>query len=65
MNLAEVLRKANEMIAYVRTRKKRKLYTQWVERAGLPIQALPGETLGVSLTGRKGERSKAFLAEKR
>ena len=57
MNLADVFHKAKELIAHIRTRKKRRLYTQWVERAQLPPQAIPQEILGVGITGRKVEKS--------
>ena len=60
MNLADVFHKAKELIAHIRTRKKRRLYTQWVERAQLPPQAIPQEILGVGITGRKVEKSGGF-----
>ncbi len=57
MNLADVFQKAKELIAHIRTKKKRRLYTQWVARAQLPPQAIPQEILGIGITGRKVEKN--------
>jgi len=38
-----VLSKASDILKYLRTRRKRRLYQQWVERAGLPPEAVRQE----------------------
>lgn len=43
MRFRSVLSKADNILKYMRTRKKRKLYRQWVKRAGLPPEAVPEE----------------------
>ena len=39
-----ILSRANDILKYPQRRRKRKLYKQWVERAGLPPEAVPPET---------------------
>ncbi len=56
MKLHKVLSRANEVIKYLKTRGKRRLYTQWVEMAGLPREAVPEEIVGVHTTRRKEEK---------
>ncbi len=41
MNLSKVKIKTNELINYLKTRKERKLYRQWVDMADLPSGAVP------------------------
>ena len=43
MKLRTVLSKANSVLSYLQRRRKAKLYQQWVERAGLPSDAVPEE----------------------
>ncbi len=43
MRLGEVISKANEILKYIKARRKRRLYGQWVKRAGLPPEAAPKE----------------------
>jgi hypothetical protein len=41
-----VLSKAYDILKYLLTWRKRKLYRQWVERADLPSEAVPQEAAG-------------------
>lgn len=47
MKLKTALSKANSIISdifnYLRTRRKRRLYQQWIEQADLPPEAIPRE----------------------
>jgi len=43
MKLRTLLSKANSVLSYLQRRRKAKLYQQWVERAGLPSDAVPEE----------------------
>ena len=53
MQLQAVLSKAikaiNDIVKYLRGRRKKKLYQQWVERAGLPPEAIPQEEVAEDL----------------
>ncbi len=53
MKLSKLLSRVNELVRYLKLRKKRKLYTQWVEMAGLPCEAVPEEIIGVNMTYRQ------------
>jgi len=44
MKLQTILSRADDILKYPQRRRKRKLYKQWVERAGLPPEAVPHET---------------------
>ncbi len=43
MKLWTVLHKANDVFKYLRTRRKRRLYQQWVDKADLAPEAVPPE----------------------
>ena len=43
MKLRTILSKANDILKYWQNRRKRRLYKQWVEMAGLPPEAVPQE----------------------
>ena len=43
MKLQIVLSKAHEIFRYLKTRRRSRLYKQWVERAQLPPEAVPRE----------------------
>ena len=43
MKLGAVVSKANDILRYLRRRRKAKLYQQWVEKADLPPEAVPEE----------------------
>jgi len=38
-----ILSKASDIFRYLKTRRRRRLYQQWVERAQLPPEAVPRE----------------------
>ena len=56
MKLTHVLLKVKEIVIYLRMSKKRRLYSQWVEKAGLPPVAVPLEMHGVNMIGGKGSK---------
>ena len=39
----------------MRTSGKRKLYTQWVEMAGLPREEVPQEVIGLDIAHKKNQ----------
>ena len=41
MKLVEVLSRATELTKHLKTKRKRRLHTQWVEMAGLLPEAVP------------------------
>ncbi len=43
MKFQVVLSKINDILKYPQRREKKRLYQQWVERAGLPPEAIPEE----------------------
>lgn len=49
MRPGEVISKANDILKYIKARRKRRLYGQWVERAGLPSEAAPKEAPPVDI----------------
>ena len=46
MKLREVLSKVGKILKYLQRRRQRKLYQQWVEKNGLPPEAIPQEEAG-------------------
>ena len=56
MKLWTVLSKANDIFKYLRTRRKRRLYKQWVEWADLPSEAVPQEEVESHIIREKEEK---------
>ena len=56
MKIGDVFSTARNIIKYFQTRKKRKLYHQWVERDGLPPDAVPQEEVAVEIAPKLDER---------
>jgi hypothetical protein len=50
MKLETVLSKVGNVIHYLLSGRKRKLYKQWVEMAELPPEDIPGEEVGSRIT---------------
>ncbi len=61
MKLRDVLSSANDLWRRLRTRKKRKLYHQWVEEADLPSEAVPQEDVGLPVIPEEAEPAKQPL----
>jgi len=56
MEIGAVFSTARNILKYFQTRKKRKLYHQWVERDGLPPDAIPQEEVAVEIALKLDER---------
>ena len=56
MKLRVILSKANDILKYLRTWRKRRLYKQWVKMAGLPPEAIPHEEVTGGIIPEMGER---------
>lgn len=41
MRLPQLVNKTSGLVNYLRMRKKDKLYRQWIDKAGLPLEAVP------------------------
>jgi len=55
MYLGDLLIKLNTIITYLKTKRKRRLYAQWIEKAQLPPEAVPQGILDYpSLGGKLG-----------
>ena len=55
MKLGIALAKANQILKYLRTRRKRRLYQQWIKRADLPTEAVPEEEFTQDITPKIGK----------
>ena len=49
MKLWAVVSKANNILRYLQSRRKARLYQQWVKRANLPPEAVPEEEFGQNI----------------
>jgi len=49
MKLRTAVAKANNLLIYLKTRRKARLYQQWVKRANLPPEAVPEEEFGQNI----------------
>ena len=49
-----LLSKTNQMLHYLKTMRKRRLYEQWVEAANLPPEAIPQDLLAESVMPETG-----------
>ncbi len=60
MKLKTVLSKANSVLSntfnYLRTRRERRLYQQWIEQADLPPEAIPREEATREAAPRIGQK---------
>lgn len=61
MKLWATLSRIGDLFRYLRTWRKRRLYQQWVEKAGLPSEAIPREEFGAHIIREKEERDKQRL----
>ena len=61
MKFWEVLSKAGNILKYLRRRRKEKLYHQWVERSGLPPEALPQEVAGDITPKMDGKKRHLYI----
>ncbi len=60
-----VLSKANSILTnipnYLQRRRKERLYQQWVEKAGLPPEAIPWEEVPEDITTKKVDKEPSRL----
>ena len=50
MKVQTVISKVSDFFKYLRTRSRRRLYRQWVDRAGLSPEAIPPEEAAEDIT---------------
>jgi len=66
MKLTTALSKANSILSstfnYLRTRRQRRLYQQWIEQADLPPEAIPREEVAKEIAPRiEKKRLRVYL----
>ena len=54
--LFNTIRVVNSIVKYLRTWRKRRLYQQWIEKAGLPSEAIPKEEFAVDIIPKIDEK---------
>ena len=62
MKFREVLSKAGKILKSLQRRRQRKLYHQWVEKNGLPPEAIPQEEVGGDIIPKiEGKKLRLYI----